>query len=319
MAGDWIPLEVNMPRKPKVLRIARITGRKRPEVAGLLLDFWAWASNQTTDGILPDMDITDMVLAITDTDEAFWLAVVEVGWLEVHPDRLVIPRVDEWISRGAKARLLKNVRQARWRGNVDAPVDARPSTDAPTTEQNRTEELGDESPKTPLARSLPKRQPSEPETSEQENPADQQDRQTEAFGPTPASMRESRPCTDASEMAAGENPAIVFPVVGRGSHEWTLPVSLIPEFQTAYPHLDIMAEMRAARIWCITNRARRKTPKGMPKFLNNWLTNVQNGVYKSAAGSAAPVNGIDRPQPKETTDSKIRRLRGEKPKQEGTP
>ena len=37
-----------------------------------------------------------------------------------------------------------------------------------------------------------------------------------------------------------------------------------------------MAELRAARQWCIDNDERRKTPRGMPAFLSRWLAKAQN-------------------------------------------
>ena len=40
----------------------------------------------------------------------------------------------------------------------------------------------------------------------------------------------------------------------------------------AYPKLDIPAELRKARAWCVANPAQRKTPRGAGKFLNGWLS-----------------------------------------------
>lgn len=52
---------------------------------------------------------------------------------------------------------------------------------------------------------------------------------------------------------------------------WTLTEALMSELMATYPSLDVEAEVRKARLWCLVNHAQRKTAKGMPRFLANWL------------------------------------------------
>lgn len=144
MAGDWIPARVDLSRRTEVLAIASESGRSRHEVVGLLVDFWGWASNETHDGLLKRLKLSDLC-ATVGADESFWLAVVSVGWLIVSGDGLRIPNADHWITKGAKARLSKTKRQKGWRerdvdvdANVDAHVDTEAPTEASTTGENRT-------------------------------------------------------------------------------------------------------------------------------------------------------------------------------------
>jgi hypothetical protein len=44
----------------------------------------------------------------------------------------------------------------------------------------------------------------------------------------------------------------------------------------SYPAVDIDAQLREARAWCVTNATKRKTADGMPKFLNRWMAREQN-------------------------------------------
>jgi len=67
-----------------------------------------------------------------------------------------------------------------------------------------------------------------------------------------------------------------FPVVGGKEKVWTLPQALLDEYVAAYPALDIPQHLRAARAWLVTNTSRRKTARGMAKFLNGWLERNQN-------------------------------------------
>lgn len=155
MAGDWIPRCKGLNRKPEVLAIARATGMTRHTVADLLMDFWEWADSETDNGLLPNLTIAELSQAIPGTDERFWLAVVQAGWLLVGNTGLTIPNFDRWLGRSAKKRLQKNRRQSDWRASA-ADVDAGASTEAPTTEQYSTEEepKGSSPPDKPAAREL---------------------------------------------------------------------------------------------------------------------------------------------------------------------
>ena len=146
MAGDWIPYFVDTSRKSEVLQIARITGRNRHEVVGLLLEFWGWCQCETHDRLLARLTVGDVCVAVGG-DAPFWEAVETVGWAAFTEQGIEIPNADNWLGKGAKARLSKAKRQKDWRsgkttqaGNVDGSVGAPPSTEAPTTVQDSTGE-----------------------------------------------------------------------------------------------------------------------------------------------------------------------------------
>ena len=48
------------------------------------------------------------------------------------------------------------------------------------------------------------------------------------------------------------------------------------EYHESYPGIDVNQQLRKARQWLIDNRTRRKTLKGMPTFLNRWMSNAQD-------------------------------------------
>ena len=90
--------------------------------------------------------------------------------------------------------------------------------------------------------------------------------------------------------------ALSFPVSGEGpGFEWDLTEAKVEQYRGSYPHLDVMAECRKARQWCIDNPERRKTPRGMPRFLSNWLARAQDGSGQrigSTPRTASPRAGI---------------------------
>lgn len=57
----------------------------------------------------------------------------------------------------------------------------------------------------------------------------------------------------------------------RDGGEWQLPDDLRATLAEAFPDRDIDTELAKARAWCACNPAGRKTARGMPRFLNNWL------------------------------------------------
>lgn len=81
------------------------------------------------------------------------------------------------------------------------------------------------------------------------------------------------------EIPATEQPpadVAAFPCVGRVD-QWGLRQGKLDEWQTCFPAMDVLAEVRKARQWLVDNPGRRKTAKGMTRFLFAWIERAQNG------------------------------------------
>lgn len=63
---------------------------------------------------------------------------------------------------------------------------------------------------------------------------------------------------------------LVYPTNGPVS-EWTLSKAQVAEWAELYPGTDVEGECRKALAWLRANKGRRKTAKGMPRCLVNWL------------------------------------------------
>lgn len=100
-----------------------------------------------------------------------------------------------------------------------------------------------------------------------------------------SSSEPAEPASEPPDVA----PLMTFPTVGE-AQEWHLTQPVVDTLATAFPHLDILAESRRALAWAETNPTKRKTPRGMPKFLNGWMERAQN------SGRAGPSRGA-RPAP----------------------
>lgn len=57
--------------------------------------------------------------------------------------------------------------------------------------------------------------------------------------------------------------------------EYTLPPALLNDFKAAFGHAFVESELTKARLWVETNPMKRKTRRGMGRFLNAWLCRAQ--------------------------------------------
>jgi hypothetical protein len=74
---------------------------------------------------------------------------------------------------------------------------------------------------------------------------------------------------------AHEPAVLEFPCDGEPS-TWRLMASQVAEWQTLFQSLDIVSECRSALAWVLADSARRKTARGMQKFLVGWFGRAQN-------------------------------------------
>jgi hypothetical protein len=88
------------------------------------------------------------------------------------------------------------------------------------------------------------------------------------------------------EQDAFEESEALFRIPCMGSPTKDCPVSskLLVQLQTAYPAIDVPAEMLKAVAWCIANPNRQKTPQGVPRFLNSWMSKAKPAPWQQQWG-----------------------------------
>jgi hypothetical protein len=79
-------------------------------------------------------------------------------------------------------------------------------------------------------------------------------------------------------------PVIEFPL-NDGSQYGVLP-NAVAEWKHLYPAVDVMQELRNMRGWLLANREKRKTRRGIERFINSWLARRQDkaGTEEMNAG-----------------------------------
>jgi hypothetical protein len=105
MAGEWIAVDLALDQKPEVQELIDTTGEPVETVCFRLWKLWGWASMHCADGTAR-MTLPRLVRTCGG-DEAFWLAVAAVGWLEIDETAatVAVPGWDRRFSQAAKARL----------------------------------------------------------------------------------------------------------------------------------------------------------------------------------------------------------------------
>lgn len=89
-----------------------------------------------------------------------------------------------------------------------------------------------------------------------------------------------------SEAPSGD---AVFLTIPTNIKEAECPIfaSQVTSWKTTFPAVDVEQQIREARQWCIDNPTKRKTYRGMTKFINSWLSRRQN-----AGGSSVTKVGM---------------------------
>lgn len=93
--------------------------------------------------------------------------------------------------------------------------------------------------------------------------------------------------SSAPPLATHEPTAVLtFPTVGKDGTSWPLTQAQIDEWTDLFPNLDVLAECRKALAWIRAMPGRRKTGRGMERFLVGWFTrSVDRGGAVSAAAT----------------------------------
>lgn len=93
-------------------------------------------------------------------------------------------------------------------------------------------------------------------------------------------------CTE-PEKPPSAPPIITLPLNDKTDYEITQ--AEVEHWNELYPAVDIMAELRKMKGWCEGNPAKRKTRRGIVRFVNAWLAKEQDRGGSRKA-SQSPVN-----------------------------
>lgn len=104
-----------------------------------------------------------------------------------------------------------------------------------------------------------------------------------------------------------------FPCTGQ-QPEWSLTEPFVEKLSTAYDTIDVLSEARRALMWIESNMGRRKTARGMPRFLNSWMSRAVNSGSVNQAHRPTAQRPLPTPEPdKPPLRERIRRYMAKNP------
>lgn len=77
---------------------------------------------------------------------------------------------------------------------------------------------------------------------------------------------------------------ILIPLVDNSVYD--VPLDKIDIWAAAYPAVDIMQELKKMIAWCNSNPTKKKTKRGIERFINNWLSRTQDSGKGSRSTSS---------------------------------
>lgn len=134
MAGDWIKVKTDLATDPAVIRTASTLGLAEDMVVGKLCRLWSWANTHTEDGHATGVTLEWLDWFLNCDD--FGTALVDVGWLDVTDDGVMIPRFERHNGKSAKTRATARERKRRQRGGDAGKSAPDAETQRAATESN---------------------------------------------------------------------------------------------------------------------------------------------------------------------------------------
>lgn len=107
-----------------------------------------------------------------------------------------------------------------------------------------------------------------------------------------------------SGRQTSEPEADVAALILNDGTEWRPAETLFTEYVRLYPNVDVKQQFNEMRSWCLSNPQKRKTKRGITRFVNSWLGREQDRGYKR------PSTGYQQP-PKSSYGDRLKELENE--------
>lgn len=242
------------------------------QVKGLLESIWHLAAQHTPRGDIGRLTDKQIAISIEYAGDATAMvrALVECGFLDAHPQcRLVVHDWADHCPEFVRRRVMRS--RMDWAVNDCAPdLSGQIPTNPDKSRHDATNPaMVEQIPTCPdlsgnVCLNLYQNQ------NQNQNQNLNQDQHQEKEGTYCAESS-----ADSTPPVPPEPPLLVFPTEGK-TKTWDFCQSNLDSLAQAFPSIDILAEARKALGWLMANHDRRKTARGMSKFLYGWLSRANN-------------------------------------------
>lgn len=112
----------------------------------------------------------------------------------------------------------------------------------------------------------------------------------------------------AGQQSNGVQEADVAAIILNDGTEWRPDQALFAEYVRLYPKVDVKQQFNEMRGWCLSNPAKRKTRRGVKRFVNGWLSRAQDRGYSSrqSGNGTGTGNQYSEPIARMVEESKVK-------------
>jgi predicted phage replisome organizer len=89
-----------------------------------------------------------------------------------------------------------------------------------------------------------------------------------------------------------EQKAEIITLALKDGTEYEITDDYIRKMQAAFPDVDIRKEVGKMSAWCLNNPAKRKTSRGITRFINSWLSSEQTRAEEAKKKQKKSTNNI---------------------------
>ena len=93
-------------------------------------------------------------------------------------------------------------------------------------------------------------------------------------------IKDKKIFAQSSDKQISEPEADVAGIPLNDGTEWKPTEALFAEYVRLYPNVEVKQQFNEMRAWCISNPSKRKTRRGVTKFVNSWLSREQDKGYR---------------------------------------
>jgi len=111
--------------------------------------------------------------------------------------------------------------------------------------------------------------------------------------PREEKRREEKKKDNASSAPADSAERVLTTFTCKGGQVWELKETFWKEMKNAYPRHDIRGECVKMKAWLAANESRRKTPQGMKRFIQGWLSKAEPSTPQQPADTRPRMPTIE--------------------------
>ena len=95
-----------------------------------------------------------------------------------------------------------------------------------------------------------------------------------------------------STDTGAEKTSDIPPLLLEDGAEYAVTDDYVARMQPLFPDVDVRKELRRMSAWCLNNPSRRKTRRGITRFINSWLSSEQERAEKAKKEQSRSTNNI---------------------------